>query len=48
MYIHYKLSFTLPEVFLESDEVAELNEPDLYREKITTVLFWVMLDKERV
>lgn len=33
MYIHYKLSFTLPEVFLESDEVAELNEPDLYKEK---------------
>ena len=35
MYIHYKLSFTLPEVFLESDDVAELNEPDLYKEKIT-------------
>lgn len=35
MYIHYKLSFTLPEVFLESDEVAELNEPDLYKKKIT-------------
>ena len=33
MYIHYELSFTLPEVFLESDEAAELNEPDLYKEK---------------
>ena len=33
MYIHYELSFTLPEVFLESDEVAELNEPDLYKAK---------------
>ena len=35
MYIHYKLSFTLPEVFLESDDVAELNEPDKKKKKNT-------------
>ena len=36
MYIHYiSYLLTLPDVFLESDEVAELNEPDLYKEKNT-------------